>query len=135
MTPGINEDYNWRQVPAYQECRVNIYPTEPSVPSANVNTFFVNETKLFLNITLVAPNTPYGDIESYEVVIVREPVPDEEDPLNLNLVRRSELKVYMHGCSQPRKLWFTNSHVCIPHWRLHIKILFKASQLFSMENG
>ena len=93
VTPAINEDYDWRQIPAYQECRVDIYPSQPSVPSATVAEFFVNDTTVFLNLSLIAPSTPHGAVETYEVVLVREPVPAEEDPLSLNLVRRTLLEV------------------------------------------
>ena len=93
VTPEIEEAYNWRPIPDRQECLVNVYPREPSVPSASVSEFYVNETRVFMNLSLLAPDTPYGDIESYEIVLVREPVPLGEDAFSLNLVRRTELEV------------------------------------------
>lgn len=93
VSPAINKDYDWRPLPAYQECRVDIYPSQPSVPSATVTEFFVNATRVFLNLSLIAPASPYGAVDMYEVVLVREPVPDGEDPLSLNLVRRTHLEV------------------------------------------
>ena len=62
-----------------------------------MDSFFVNETTIFLNLSLIAPETPFGEMESYEVVLVREPVPIMEEPLNLNLVKRTELEVCLHG--------------------------------------
>ena len=61
-----------------------------------MDSFSVNETTVFLNLSLIAPDTPFGSIKSYEVVLVREPVPTSEKPQSLNLVKRTELEVCLH---------------------------------------
>lgn len=99
VTPSLNDTYNWRPIPDRQECLVNVYPKQPSIPGATVSRFFVNESTVFLNLTLHEPETPYGDIESYEVIITREPVPADEDPFGMNLVKRREIEVRNCSCA------------------------------------
>ena len=101
----MENNYYWRPIPDRQECLVNVYPEKPSRPSATVNTFSINESIVFLNLTLLPPKSPYGKIVSYKVILTRHPVPIGEDPFGMNLVKRTELQV---GYAIFTLLWYSH---------------------------
>ena len=98
VTPKVKRTLSWRQVPAYKECPIRIQPRAPSVPGAAVEGFLVDRVSVSLNLSLTAPVAPYGDIVVYQVVVLREPPLDGEDPLTLNLLKETELQVCVHYC-------------------------------------
>lgn len=96
VTPKRKPNFSWRQVPDHKECPIKLQPLQPSVPGAEVKGFSVDEDSVQLNLTLRAPSAPYGDIVNYEVVLLREPPLEGDDPLNLNILKETLLEVLYH---------------------------------------
>ena len=53
----------------------------------------VDTDSVFLNLSLSSPESPFGDTVVYQVVVLRAPVHEGEDPLTLNLLKQTELEV------------------------------------------